>query len=1087
LLGAAPAMAQTQAAAGAPSDSSQVPMEEIVVTGSHIARTPLEIDVPVISLSGVTLQKTGIANLADALNQFPQFGAPQVSGTNSNFVDDLSGISTVSLRNLGDPRTLVLIDGRRTVSAVPVGKGDPAVDVGSIPAFLIEGVDIVTGGGSASYGSEAVAGVVNIRLRDHFEGLEVNEQYGLSSEYGDNKQEIFDLLAGTSFDDKRGHVVFGLEYQNTGAVYSKDRPFAARDINTGPDGKPVYGPSTYSVNGTFGVGPGEQALAVTLPDGRTVGFNPSLGFNREAIRTIQVPDDRISMYGKTSYDITDGVTFYTDARYAHTTSTTVLEPVAVGNLSTPRGFGGPPLNLPLSNPLIPASLQTFLGGPTDDGSGNFADWRRRLVELGDRGNDLDRTQWAVTTGFKGDLMDRFKWDVYYSYSEMNNYETGVTGNVNKLQQELNAVVLPGGTIGCASSYARAHGCVPADIFGAGGISAAAVNYFRAPTFSNDQNRQTVFNADINGPVYTLPYGDLRLAVGFQYRREDGYSRGDPLSSSGFTLDTAGAPGGGGYDVSEYYIETEVPVLKDLPYAKNLSLEASWRYSDYSNSNVGGKQSYRYGLTYAPVQDVQFRIVNSVAIRAPDLSDLYAGQFTTAVSVNDPCSNIGLKTAKNLAQRERNCASFGVTPGFKETLANQQSELGNVVGNPNLTNERAEVLTYGVTVEPRFLPGNSLKVDFYSYKIANAIQAIDQQTAADQCADTLAPVFCSLVRRNPANAALNPGIIQGVDQSPINVGSIHERGLDVEYDYARSIHEITDFLFGEEMGGDGRIDIDWKYEYLNELNYTALAGATTNQRGLFGAPKNKWYLNLGYSDDMFEVNWRMRYEGSQHFADGGLEGPSFGPMLYNDLRVDYHLNDWITPYVGVNNLFDEAPPIVTQEFQQTGGGISTGTTGTNSVPDVYDVLGRFVYFGVKFKMPFDQAPAEAAAYTPPPVAPVVAAVPHSYLVFFDFNKSDLTPQATQIVDQAAANAETTKVTQLTVTGHTDTVGSDAYNMRLSRRRAESVAAELEKKGIASSEIEIVAKGKRDLLVPTADGVREPQNRRVQIVYSGGPTS
>ena len=182
------------------------------------------------------------------------------------------------------------------------------------------------------------------------------------------------------------------------------------------------------------------------------------------------------------------------------------------------------------------------------------------------------------------------------------------------------------------------------------------------------------------------------------------------------------------------------------------------------------------------------------------------------------------------------------------------------------------------------------------------------------------------------------------------------------------------------------------------------------------------------------------------------------------------------------------PFVGQLFQQTGAGLASGVTGTNTVPDVYDAIGRFVYFGVKFQMPWDAAPEETAAYTPPAaVAPAAASAAKSYLVFFDFNKSDLTPQAVTVVDQAAHNAGPAKVTKIEVTGHTDTVGSDAYNMRLSRRRAESVAAQLEKDGIPSSEIAIYAKGKRDLLVPTADGVKEPQNRRVQIVYSDGMTS
>ncbi len=1068
--------------------------EEIVVTGSHIARTNLESAVPVVSLSATQLQATGITNLSETLKQLPQVGVPTFSNVSTNFVDDGAGLSTINLRNLGENRTLVLIDGRRTVSGAAVGQGPAAVDLSVIPAYLIDTVDLVTGGASAAYGSEAVAGVVNFKLKDHYEGLTVNEQFGLASGTGDDKTEVFDLLTGTSFADERGHTVFGLEFKDQSSVLSKDRDISAHDTKLGSDGQPAYGPSSYTLNGNFLT---DHGLYNTLADGRLLGYannKAALGFDREQRRTIQLPTQVISLYSKTTYDITDDVQFHVDGRFARSTATSDLEPIAIGAASTPIGFGGRFLELPLNNPYVPANLaaQGLVGDqvPVEHG---FADWRRRLAELGDRGADDTRTQFAYIFGFKGTVLDKFTWHADYSYSEMDNFQSGVSGNVLKLQRELNAHKDPvTGKIVCNNAAAAAHGCVPIDLFGAGNASPESIAYIKDFKTYNDQNKENDLNLDISGPVFALPYGDLSIAAGFEYRTEDGYNRGDPVSGAGLDLDTSQPPSGGGYSVEDYWIETKVPVLKDLPFAKSLTVNGTFRYSDYSNSNVGGKQSYSYGITYAPIEDISFRAVNSVAIRAPDLSDLYQGRGNSAISVNDPCANLGIAGAPNPALRRAHCLTgFGsalagrvnAPGGFVESLNNQQSELSYQQGNPDLTNERAQVLTYGVTFQPRWVPGFSGSVDAFRYKIANAVQSIDLQTEADQCADTLSSNFCNTVRRFTTGP--NAGLIQGVDQEPINVGSQDVRGIDVALNYHFAINDFSAMLGGGAID-DGQVSIAWNYTYLQQFEYTAINGATTNQRGLFGAPKHRWNLNLGYSDESFDVNWQLRYEGSQSY-DGGQGGPTFSPFVYNDLSIHYHLTDQITPYVGVNNLFDVSPPLVTQEFQQTGGGVTSAITGTNTVPDIYDIIGRFVYFGVKFKMDWDEAPVESAPYVPPPAVAVAPSVPKSYLVFFDFNKSDLTPQAVTIVNQAAANAGPAKVTQLTVTGHTDTVGSDAYNMRLSRRRAESVASQLEKDGIPSSEISIVAKGKRDLLVPTADGVKEPQNRRVQIVYDGGPTS
>ena len=444
--------------------------EEVVVTGSRLARTNLETSVPVVSVGGADLVDKGITNLGDALNQLPQLGAAGFTNTNTNFADDGAGISTLNLRNLGESRTLVLVDGRRQVSGVAPGQGSQAVDVSTIPTFMIDHVDIVTGGGSSSYGSEAIAGVVNIVLKDHFTGLEMNEQYGLST-YGDNKTETIDIVGGSDFAHGKGHSVFAINFQDQGAVYSRSRDFAANDT-TVTNGVPTYAPSSYSVDGRFLT---DNGSFVTLGGNNIARYNSSYGFNREQVRTISIPTTRVSFENKTDYDLLDNVTWFLDARFARTTAEQQLEPIAIGPTTT-IGFGGQTLVLPINNAFVPASLAAQ--GIVDDGNGNFADWRRRFVELGDRGGNTERYNYVIASGFKGELFGDFKWDASYQYGETKSYEHNNGGNVVNLQNALETTVI-NNQIVCADPNARAQGCVPVNVFGPGAISPAAINYIKA--------------------------------------------------------------------------------------------------------------------------------------------------------------------------------------------------------------------------------------------------------------------------------------------------------------------------------------------------------------------------------------------------------------------------------------------------------------------------------------------------------------------------------------------------------------------------------------------------------------------------------
>jgi outer membrane receptor protein involved in Fe transport len=910
--------------------------EEITVTGSLVKRSNLEAISPVVTVTSADIQAKGLTNSADVINQLPEAGVPGISNANSNFSTDAAGLEVVNLRNLGTSRTLVLIDGKRTAGGIPPGQGaGNGVDISTIPAYLIDKVDIVTGGGSSTYGSEAVAGVINFRLKESFNGILFNQQIGETSDYGDSRTTTTDLLMGSDFADGRGHALFAAEYQDEGIVKSESRPFAALDINNGG----VYSPSSFT---PYGSALTDSGRYVTLGDGSVAKYNADIyGFNREALRTIQIPTTKLDAYSKISYDILPELTYYADFKFARTTATSILEPIAIGagQGSTTIGFNGDYLTIPLTNPYIPAALAAK--GIVDDGAGGIGDFRRRFLELGDRGDQVTRYNFAITNGVRGTVLDRFDYDLYYSYSETTstNVENN-SGNVLNLQNSLNADISPvTGQIECSDPAARAQGCVPIDLFGPGKASAAALNYIRAIKTYNDDISEGDVNGKISGPVYSLPYGDVQLALGFEHRREDGSSTPDALTASGFGLDSSGPATRGGYAVTDLFTETKVPVLKDLPFAKQFTLDAAYRRSYYSLSNVGEQESYRYGGTYAPIKDIEFRIDNSVAIRAPNIDELFTGRTQNASSVVDPCSNNGLDNASNRAQRIANCLKIpGITPGFTEDQAAQQTEISYQSGNPNLNAERARVLTFGVVLQPRYIPRFSLSVDAFKYLIANAIQSIDLQTTANQCVDTGNPLFCQLVRRNPTT-----GIIQGVDSKVINVGAIREQGIDAQLNYELRVPALSKYVFSN-IDDNAAVDFSWNYEYINYLNYITIPGNITEQTGDFGAPKNKWTLDTLYRDDKFQLNYDLRYLGQQSYDFYG-SGPHFANRFYSDLSLRYQFTKKISAYVGVKNLFDRQPPQLDQNFQQTGAGVATGVTGTNTVPDVYDAIGRYIYLGV----------------------------------------------------------------------------------------------------------------------------------------------
>jgi len=1133
------AIAQDQpAAAGA----GAAPMEEIVVTGSRIRTSDVTSAAPLTVVSSEQIAKTEAVTVEQFLRKLPDIDFS--GGITSNDNNGGLGAAQISMRNLGPARTLVLVNGLRFPYTDTQGSTS-AVDINNIPTAMIDHVEILRDGASSIYGADAIAGVVNFITKKNYNGLDVGGSFGETS-YGDGQRYSANLTLGQNFANDRGNILINLDYTHNSPINAANRSWATDEHADSGTAGYAYGAISSRVRGLIADmpngnqfyyygGPGTgvdlggspasiiKALGAHTTDG--IGYTgghlapgdtyiPAYGgvyFNYLPTEYLQGSLDSKQANFTGHYDITDGITAVMDGFYTNRQSKQLLNPEPLGfNVFTPKfpdgmevplyyqkTAGGPFLRNPFFpltdyaanstggiptiaavtanpslNPLLPVLVRRFENGP-------------RVYS-----DDIDTYRFHV--GLEGTVWDDANWEFGYYY--------GRSDATYRVQNEANLYHLEqlAGAIPCGPD--AFNGCSVGNFFSTNGLTKAQARYLVFNNTDTSEYSESVVYGNISGTVPYLPElpgGPIKGSIGFEYRTENGFDNPDSVTAAGDGA-TFSSPTSGGYTDASLYAEVKLPVLKDLPWVKSLDVDASARY-DYFNT-FGRALTYKAEVDYAPTDDVRFRTTNSTGFRAPQIRELFGGQSVSAIggANADPCAPGGA-----FANAPSCTAINGIQKVGKNTLTQVNQISALIGGNPSVRPETSQQWTMGAVFTPSFVPNLTLTVDYYTILIRSEIGSYTPSSLLNDCYGGVPYVLsqaaaCALITRQPSG---NLGFVKAIDG---NIADENTSGIDftASYDFdAKQVGIPTEghfqvkgsanYLLADDITGQGA-----SFDNCNFiLGCVQQAGSYSNtSSGVNGGePRWKALVEIDYSQDNWSVDWTSRYYGGLKNINegtyclfgsvacpkngaGDFYGNEAAGIFYHDISFTYtYDNTAIT--VGVDNLFDKDPPFV------------LSGTGDVYLSDAgYDNTGRFVYmkFDVKFGAE-TAAPKEAAAYTPPPAAAVAPAVPHSYLVFFDFNKSDLTPQATQIVDQAAANAETTKVTQLTVTGHTDTVGSDAYNMRLSRRRAESVAAELEKKGIASSEIEIVAKGKRDLLVPTADGVREPQNRRVQIVYSGGPTS
>lgn len=975
----AAAPADQPATVAAPATSSAVQQaavaaedQAIVVTGSRIARPELSSPTPVAVVGAQQIANQGITNIQDLVQKLPQAGIPGLSKTNSNFLTSGNGIATINLRNLGDSRTLVLVNGRRFIGGLA---GTSVVDINDIPTDFIDRVEVVTGGASSIYGSDAIAGVVNFILKDHMDGITANAQYGISSR-GDDRDVKASITGGKSFADGRGGFIANFTYDKDYGLLSKDRAISQQDC--GPAGCGPQSYSTYAPQGRFELRTpnGDDADIFTFDRNNNYveGFPNGYGYNRQQDRRISTPVERYMGAFNAHYDFSDAAKFYLEGTYVKVKSASRLEPFAFGSdANTPDGMG-----LSLDNPFIPqqalAEIAAYNAGinaniasgalkdPTDPTSVYTTDdlvnqiaYRRRLNDVFLRNNRNSRNTFRVAGGLKGDISSKWSYDVSAVYGQLIDHTGSEDIDVSKFLQAVDAVQGPSGPE-CRDAAARAAGCVPINLFGYNSVSQAARDWLAGSERAERvKNTEFVADANITGSLFTLPYGDVKVNVGAEYRREKSTDNWDPLTNAGLNTGNLIPDTVGKFNVKEVFGEINVPLLKDIPLAHSLSVDGAVRYSDYST--IGSVVSWNVGGEYSPVSDFTVRANYAIANRAPNISELYSPAAETFPSVDDPCNGLtsastgtyaaACKAIPGIANAIRNGGTFSYT------LADSQGINGFVGGNPNLDKEKGKTLTLGGVFQPHFVPGFSMTVDYFNIKVDNAIGTVPLETSIQQCLLTSNPVYCQNVIRNQ-----NTGKIVTVNAQNINVAKLATSGIDFGLKY------------GKNLGNDQRVDLSVLYtltlKYKTQSDPTAPVDNGLGNIYYGEAFRHKVNATLLYSLGGFSFNWTTTYLSKMVYQPEAIwDTPGTIAILesayglsaaeateianhnkikarfYHDIQARFRTgeNDRFEFYVGVNNLFDRKPP----KAEDT---LFANTTGTETFADIYDPFGRRFYAGVQ---------------------------------------------------------------------------------------------------------------------------------------------
>jgi outer membrane receptor protein involved in Fe transport len=911
---AAGAMLVTANHATAQDEDKQV-TEEVTVSGTRISgfTTPT----PVTTLDIEVLEDKAVRNLSDVILEIPTLRPVKNVGQTSQPV----GAANLDLHSLGPNRTLLLLDGRRFAPTDTIG----GVDLNIIPTPLINRIEIVTGGASAAYGSDAVSGVANIFLDHTYEGFKGDVQYG-QSKYDDHRSPAVSLTAGHAFLDGSLHVVASAEvFKNDGQLSQSSREWGRSNLavlsNTAFPGTPgaprqITVENARFLDRTFGgvtrfnsnpavrgvqFGPGGTVLPFTYGTNATAGSVFAIGGDGDVIgpdANITPEIERRSFYGRTTYDLSDSISVYVDAL------------VAQSNIVSDGAMGTYNLTIRNDNAFLPGAMRTLM---TNAGLTTFQ-MSRLDGETGYWGTEIETLVGRYSAGVNGSFGDGWSWDAFVQYSRTDYRRDNLNNTINeRVTLGADAVINPAtGQPVCRALLTNPNptdaqdplrnirDCVPINVFGAGSINDTMRAYYGGTSWLDSEQTQQLYSANLSGSAFSTWAGPVSMAAGIEHRKDSVAAEVDAFSAARAWVTVNDQPLSGDVDVTEAYLETVVPLLADAPFAHSLDVNGAVRLTDYSTS--GEVTTWKVGVNYTPVTDLRLRATRSRDIRAANINELFSGQSQFTNTITNPLTNFSATT---------------------------QQLTG---GNPDLTPEEADTITAGFVYRPSWISGLRFSVDWYSIEIVDAISSLSGQQIVDGCLLRNETNLCSAI-------TFDSNVITQVQATLINADRATSEGIDLELAYGFDL-----------AGWDTNVRV--LATRISELTQTN-NGVTTDfvtqvgQTSAFGPSSGgpEWRINyaLNLSRDAWRLGAHVRYVGGGVQRVTWVEGVDIddnnvASRTYVDLNASYELNDRFVLYTAVNNVFNKAPPATSNAIQQP----------QYSASAYYDTIGRFVTVGTRFK-------------------------------------------------------------------------------------------------------------------------------------------
>ncbi len=901
------------AVAGLVSSAGYAAEEEIIVTGSRITDRDYDAVSPIATVTSDVIQATGRTNIEQVLNTLPQV-VPGLSATSNNPAD---GTATVDLRGLGPTRTLVLINGRRVNPSTNEG----VVDLNNIPTRLVERVEVVTGGASAVYGSDALAGVVNFVLKDDFEGIEAGYQTGISGE-SDGYENQVDLIMGSNFADGRGNVTLFGSWYDREEISQADRSYTAIDFQGGSatgiagrlDNVPlnsldesVLGNYAFNADGT------PRLFINQLPE-----TNGGVGdrYNFAPANLLLTPQERVQIGGLGKYDINDQVQAYAELNFTDSRNATQLAPTPATNILVD-------LNSPF---LAPETLALLATRPDPDAPGVL---RRRMVEVGARKQTVDSTLSQITVGLRGDIGFRnWSYDTYYQYGRTD-FDQFTFNDVSNSR-------FTAGIAGCPADYlSLVPDCVPVNPFGAGNITPEMADFIRLNFADNTVFERDLVNASINGDLFEMPAGTAAFAFGVEWRKDKSTYTPDAAKQSGDIEGfNAQQPIAGDFDVFEVFGELLVPLIDTL------EAELGVRASDYST--VGDVTAYKAGLNWTPTDQIRARAMYQRASRAPSLFESLQNGDQDFPFASDPCAGITPQgdtvydpVDNPLTQETIDfCAAQGIIDVPNNAQPNDQLESFNY-GSPALGEETSDTWTAGIVYSPGFVQDLRLSLDYWNITVDDYINDLNggAQGIINACFES-ADLNSTACFDSALNLPLIFRSISGelqVNIPLVNASELETSGVDFQMDWAIPVGDSSVAL---------NVIVSWLDEYvLDDVDYADSTGFYNINIG--SLPEWRTTARATYGIGPVDVTWTIQYIGDMtnqgnlpEFGDSGYI--NIGSQTYHDLSAAWAIDEHWELSGGIRNLFDREPPIFDNNIDQ------------NTDPAQYDMVGRFYFAGIRTK-------------------------------------------------------------------------------------------------------------------------------------------